>query len=56
MINNVGIPSSELQTSFGVLPIDTENSAAGDRSAPKLMHKIFIIQKEVDSALVHLDQ
>ena len=29
MINNLGTPSSELQINFGVLQIDTENSATG---------------------------
>ena len=29
VINNLGMPSSELQTNFGVLQIDTENSATG---------------------------
>ena len=29
VINNPGMPSSELQTNFGVLQIDTENSATG---------------------------
>ena len=29
MINNLGTPSFELQINFGVLQIDTENSATG---------------------------
>ena len=29
MINNLGTPSSELQINFGMLQIDTENSATG---------------------------
>ena len=29
MNNNLGTPSSELQINFGVLQIDTENSATG---------------------------
>ena len=29
MINNLGTPSSEQQINFGVLHIDTENSATG---------------------------
>ena len=32
MINNQGIPSSELQINFGVLQIDSENSATGFRA------------------------
>ena len=30
ILNNLGLPSSELQINFGVLQIDTENSATGD--------------------------
>ena len=29
MINNLGTPLSEVQINFGVLQIDTENSASG---------------------------
>ena len=29
VINNLGTPSSELQTNFGLVLIDTENSATG---------------------------
>ena len=29
MINNLGTPSSKVQINFGVLQIDTENSATG---------------------------
>ena len=29
MINNLGTPSSDVQINFGVLQIDTENSATG---------------------------
>ena len=31
VINNLGIPSSKLQTNLGVLQIDTENSATGNK-------------------------
>ena len=33
MINNLGTPSSEMQTNFGALQIDTENSVTGHSEA-----------------------
>ena len=39
VINNLGAPSSELQINFGVLQIDTENSASGLRSKMDLTEK-----------------
>ena len=35
-INNLNTPSSKLQINFGVLQIDTENSATGTKGIVKL--------------------
>ena len=45
MINNLGTPPSELQINFGVLQIDTENSATGAARTMKAK-KISIIRIE----------
>ena len=42
VINNLGIPSSELQINFGMLQIDTENSATGNMPIEiKGLHKLL---------------
>ena len=48
VINNPGMPSSELQTNFGVLQIDTENSATGVSTFEKLN---FIVQAIISSTI-----
>ena len=42
VINNLGTPSFEPQINFGVLQIDTENSATGHESINFSFPKIFI--------------
>ena len=43
MINNLDTPSSEVQINFGVLQIDSENSATGIVAYAQIMTVFFII-------------
>ena len=46
MINNLGTPSSEMQIDFGVLKIDTENSAIEPMSCleRRKIYKIIVLK------------
>ena len=47
MINNLGTRSSKLQINFGVLLIDTENSATGVKTSDMDIVKFSVHENEV---------
>ena len=53
MINNLGTPSSELQINFGVLQIDTENSATGILGSKRMNFDVLYSNERSKSSLQH---